>query len=153
MQLYLSIKTRCFQSLMTESYTLSGASSTWRTKVRTSGKISSSQLFHVNGSSLADWFSDTPSVVSSGIDVRCLMDGYPMGWLVDEDIVLIKYLIAICWCCAMLCCAVIRYAMLRCIALCYAVLSVLCWVFLQDHPRVLLACTVVGPSARPSNSP
>ena len=127
-----------------ESYTSSGASSTWCTKVRTSGKISSSQSFCVNGGSLAGWFNDTPLVISSGIDIRCLIDGYLTGWLVDEDIVLIKHLITVCWCCAVLCCTVICYAVLRCIALCYAVLSVLCWVFLQGRPRVLLDCIIVG---------
>ena len=67
-----------------------------------------------------------------------------MGWLVDEDIVLIERLVAVRWCCAVLCYAIIRYAVLRCVALCYAVLSVLCWVLLQDRPRVLLACIVAG---------
>ena len=93
---------------------------------------------------MAGWFNDTPSIVSFGIDVKCLMDGYPTGWLVDEDIVLIKCLVAVRWCCAMLCCAVIRYAVLHCVALCYAVLSVLCWVFLRGRFRVLLACIVAG---------
>ena len=71
----------------------------------------------------------------------------------DEDIILIKRLVAICWHCDVLCCAVIRYVMLYCVMLRYAVLSVLCWVLLQGRLRVLFACTVIGPSARPSNSP
>ena len=106
---------------MMESYTSFGALSTWRTKIRTSGKISSSQLFCVNGGSLASWFSATPLVVSFGINIRCLVDKYLTDWLIDEDIVLIERLIAIHWYCAVLCCAVIRYAMLHCVACCYAV--------------------------------
>ena len=111
---------------MMESYILSGVLSIWRTKVHISGKISCSQLFRVNSGSLASWFSDTLLVVSSGIDVRCLIDGYLTGWLVDKDIILIECLIVICWFCAVLCYAVIRYTMLYCIALYYAVLFVLC---------------------------
>ena len=93
---------------------------------------------------MAGWFNDTPLVVSSRIDVRCLIDGYPTGWLVDENIILIERLIAVCWYFTVLYCAVISYAVLRCIALCYAMLFVLCWVFLRGHPRVLLACIVAG---------
>ena len=135
---------------MTESYTSFGAAFMWHKKVRTSGKFNSSQSSRVSDF-LAGEFKPTPSISSLAIDARCLMDGYSTGWLVDEDIILIEYLIAICWCCAVLYCAVIRYAMLCCTALCYIVLSVLCWVFLQGRSRVLLACIVVGPSTRLSN--
>ena len=129
---------------MTESYTSFGTSSTWHTKVHISGNISSSQSFCINDGSLASWFNDTPSVISSGINVRCLIDGYPTSWLVDEDIVLIERFVAVCWCYTVLCCAVIHYAVLHCVALYYAMLSVLCWVLLRGRLRILLACIVAG---------